>query len=312
MLLYPLAAIGRRAPVLLAGGVFAGLLVPDLATALRPALGPLVALLLAGSLLRLEWGELRAALGRPGRVLWVMGWQLVLAPVLVWGLTLVLGLPAGLSQALILNAAAPSLVGSVAIAQLSGLDAALIATLVVATTFVLPLTVTPVLALLLGLDLGLDLGAFYLRFGLYVVLPALAAALLRRLLGPARIEARRFEIDGLNVVLLVLAALAMMAGVTARLLGEPLVVAGFLAATVCFNFALQAMGALAFRGRGPHGALSAGLAIGNRNTALMLVLLGGQLDGDLALYVAMAQIPIYLMPLLARPIYAKLLPRSGV
>jgi BASS family bile acid:Na+ symporter len=49
-----------------------------------------------------------------------------------------------------------------------------------------------------------------------------------------------------------------------------------------------------------------GLVSGNRNTALILVLAGGIAHPDLALYVAMAQIPIYLLPLVAKPIYSRL------
>jgi BASS family bile acid:Na+ symporter len=50
-----------------------------------------------------------------------------------------------------------------------------------------------------------------------------------------------------------------------------------------------------------------GLSLGNRNMALMLVLAGGLLGPDLALYVAMAQIPVYLLPLVAKPLYRRLL-----
>jgi BASS family bile acid:Na+ symporter len=108
-------------------------------------------------------------------------------------------------------------------------------------------------------------------------------------------------------VILVFAALAMMDGVTARLLAEPMTVALFLAAAVVFNVGFQALGALVYWRRGRRAALSMGLALGNRNMALMLVLAGGLLGPDLALYVAMAQIPVYLLPLVAKPLYGRLL-----
>ena len=40
---------------------------------------------------------------------------------------------------------------------------------------------------------------------------------------------------------------------------------------------------------------------------LVLVLTGGLVSPDLGLYVAMAQIPIYLLPLIAKPFYGRLL-----
>lgn len=302
-----LAFVGRHAPPFLAVGAFAGLALPDLASWLRPALGPLVGLLLAVSLLRLDWRALAAYAGRPASAGLATAWQLVAAPVLVWGCTLFAGLPPGLTQALVLNSAAPSLVGSVTLAQLVGLDAPLAVLLVVTTTFFLPLTLTPVIFWLLGVELGIDLIAFFGRFALYIALPFAVAWALRRLLPAGLIARNALQLDGANVVILILAALAMMDGVTARLLAAPGTVALFLAAAVTFNFSFQALGAALYWRRGRRTALSMGLATGNRNTALVLVLTGGLLSPDLGLYVAMAQIPIYLLPLVAKPLYGRLL-----
>ncbi len=305
-----LAAIGRNAPLCLAAGVFLGLVLPQVAGFLRPALGPLVALLLAGSLVRLDWLGLVAHVRRPGAAGLATGWQLVASPVLVWALTLFLGLPAGLTQALVLNAAAPSLVASVTIAQLTGLDAPLAVTLVVVTTLVLPVTLAPVVFWLLGIDLEFGLAVFYMRFGLFVGLPFAAAWLIKAFLPARAIDRNATAVDGFNVVVLVLAAIAMMDGVTARLIAAPGSVALFLAAAALFNALFQVLGALLFWRYGRHFALTMGLASGNRNTALILVLTGALVGPDLGLYVAMAQIPIYLLPLLAKPLYGRLLAES--
>ncbi len=303
--------LGRHAPLFLGGGVFLGIAAPDLASALRPALGPLVALLLGVSLLRLDWTGLFAALRRPGVMAVATLWYLGLCPVLVWGLTAAAGVPSGLAQALVLNAAAPALVGSVTQAQLIGLDAALAVVLVVVTTFFLPLTLSPVLLWLLDVELFVDLAAFYLRFLLYVGLPFAAAWALRRWLKEAALRRHAEALDGISVAVLLLAALAMMDGVAARLAAEPATVLLFLLATVCFNLSFQVLGALVFWRRGRYQAFSLGLATGNRNTALILVLTGEIFGSDLALYIAMAQIPIYLLPLVARPVYRRLLAPAG-
>ena len=55
-----LAAIGRRATLLLAVGVFAGLLLQDLALALKPLFLPSIGLLLFLSVLRLDWQRVMA------------------------------------------------------------------------------------------------------------------------------------------------------------------------------------------------------------------------------------------------------------
>ncbi len=301
-----LAFLAGRAPVFLAFGVFAGLFLPELATAARALLEPGVVGLMTVSLLRLDWPALGRSLRAPAAALVAAVWLLVLTPLLAWILALALGLPAGLTTALVLNGAAPALIAAIPIALLVGLDAPLVVALVVITTLALPVTLMPVLLWLLDLAGALDLGAFFLRFAVYIVAPFAIAGILRARLGAARIESRAVTLDGVNVVLLVLCALGLMDGVTAEVLARPGRMFGFLVAAVVFNGGLQVLGALVFRGRGRLGALTVGLALGNRNMALMLVLMAGTAGPDFGLYVAMAQLPIYLLPSIGAPIYRRL------
>ena len=303
----PLAALGRHGPLLLAATMVAGIALPDLATALRPALGPFVALLMLVSLLRLDWAELGRWLARPGPGLWALFWQLCVLPLLAFLLMIGLGLPDAYGQALVLNAVAPSLMGSAALAQLIGLDAALAVVLIVASTLLLPITLPIVLFWLLELEFSFDYIAFGFRVGYLIVLPFLVAWFVRRHLPDAALLTARPQLDGLNVLLLVLAGLALMDGVTARLLIDPVAVGGWFVLGLAFNITAQAVGALVFWRGGRQRALSVALALGNRNMGLVLVLTAGFVGPDFALYVAMAQIPMYLLPLLARPIYRRLL-----
>ncbi|MHA1151351.1 MAG: hypothetical protein ACTSQ7_01575 [Alphaproteobacteria bacterium] len=300
-----LVFLAGRAPLFLALGVFAGLFLPQLATAARSLLEPGVVALMTVSLLRLDWSALGRCLRAPAAALVAALWMLVLTPLLAWSLALVLGLSPSLTTALVLNGAAPALIAAIPIAQLVGLDAPLVVGLVVVTTLALPVTLMPVLLWLLGLTGTLDMAAFLLRFALYIVAPFAVAGALRAWLGSARIESRGAALDGINVILLVLCALGLMDGVTAEVLARPGKMFGFLVAAVVFNAGLQTLGALAFRGRGRLGALTVGLVLGNRNMALMLVLMAGVVDPDFGLYVAMAQLPIYLLPSLGAPIYRR-------
>ena len=259
------------------------------------------------SLLRINWGYLFAMVRRPVVAALATLWHVIASPLLVWASVVWMGLPSGLFQSLVLNGAASALVGSATLAQLIGLDAALAVVLVVVTTFLLPLTMPPVVFWLLGIELTIDLAAFYLRFLLFIGLPFLAAGVIRLLLPAAFFQRQAGALDGLSVLILLLAALAMMDGVLARLLAAPGTVALFLLAAVVFNLGMQALGALVFWRRGPRQAFSLGLAAGNRNMALMLVLTEDIFGPDLALYVAMAQIPVYLLPLFAKPLYGRVL-----
>ncbi len=301
-----LGVLGRHATLLLAAGIFAGLLLPDLAHLLRPLLAPSVGLLLTVSLLALNWGLLHDHLRRPQKLALGVAWQLAVSPLLAFLLVLSLGLPADLEVALIVNAAAPPVTASVAIALLLGLDAAYAAALAVVATLLLPLTLVPVSLLLLGLDLQVDGLAFLGRFAVFILLPFCTALLLKRFLPASSLTQHRGAIDGINVLLLLVFAIAVMDGATTRLLATPGTFAVFLAAAFLFNICFQVLGALAFRLAGRATSLTLGLASGNRNMALMLVLSGGLLGPDFLLYVALAQIPIFLLPLLAERIYPRL------
>ena len=196
---------------------------------------------------------------------------------------------------------------SPAFALLLGLDAALALVLLVAGTALLPLTLGPVAFWLLDLELSVGLGPFLLRVALYIALPFAISAAARRFLQPDWLGARAAGIDGLIVLALVVFAVAIMDGVTARLLADPWTVAGFTAAAFILNLVLQAIGAAAFFWMGWRGALTMGLASGYRNMAIMLVLTAGMAGPDMWLYVAIAQFPIFVMPMLTNPLYRRVL-----
>ncbi|MEM7222988.1 MAG: hypothetical protein AAF495_08435 [Pseudomonadota bacterium] len=302
-----LALLVRHGPLVLALGIALSVLVPALATFLGPALGPFIALLMLVALLRLDPGELVALARRP----LVPGLALVIlllgAPMIVWLVVGLLDLPAPLAQAMVLNGAAPVLMSSAALAQMIGLNAALSIGMIVGSTLLLPLTLPLVMIGVLDLGIDLDHGAFAGRFFLYIVVPFVAAWLLRRHFGADAFIERRSTLDGLGVIFVVLAGIALMDGVTARLLATPATVALYLGAATVFNGLFQVLGALLFSPLGRHRALGLALCLGNRNMGLVLVLTGGLLGAEFALYVAMAQIPMYLMPAIVKPIYGRYL-----
>lgn len=302
-----LALLNRHARPILAGGIFAGLLLPDLAALLRPLVEAAVVASLSLTLLRIDWPTVAACAKRPLRVGAGLGWMLLGAPVLTLVMVTALGLPPGLTVALVFAAAAPPVTASPAFALLLGLDAALALVLLVAGTALLPLTLGPVAFWLLDLELSMGLGPFLLRVALYIALPFLISAAARRFVPRQWLDARATGVNGLIVLALVVFAVAIMDGVTARLLSDPWTVAGFTAAAFTLNLVLQAVGATAFFWLGRQGALTVGLASGYRNMAIMLVLTAGMAGPDMWLYVAIAQFPIFVLPVLTNPLYRRLL-----
>jgi len=302
-----LTLLARHARPVLAGGIFAGLLLPELAALLRPLMEAAVVTSLTLSMLRIDWSAIRAWGRRPSRAGAALGWILLGAPALTLAAVTVLGVPAGLAMALVFAAAAPPVTASPAFALLLGLDAALALVILVIGTALLPLTLGPVAFWLLDLELSIGLGPFLTRIAVFIGLPFLVSVVSRRLLRRGWLDACATGINGAIVLALVVFAIGIMDGVTARLLADPWTVAVFAGAAFALNIALQAQGTALFFWMGRRQALTMGLASGYRNMAIMLVLTAGIAGPDMWLYVAMAQLPMYILPMLTNPLYRRLL-----
>lgn len=304
-----IALAGRHATAVMAAGVLIGLAVPPLATLARPLLVPTLLIPLALALVRLDWAAAGAWRHRPGAVAAILVFVLGASPLIVWAITRVLaplGFPDTLSQALVLMAASSPIVSNVAIALILGLDAPLAVVVVLAGTALVPLTLPIAADALVGVSLEMPLAEFMGRLLALVGSAFVAAWLVRRLVPARTLEARRELLDGLAVINLLLFGLAIMDGVTAYAIARPGYVALAIVAAYAFNLLLQAVGGLAFRGLGTTRALTVALLAGNCNMGLVLVALQGRASFDVTVYFALAQIPMYTLPALLKPVYARL------
>ncbi len=303
--------LGGHAAWLLFGGVSTGLLLPGLAALAWPLVLPITFLLLVVSVARLDMGVALDHAKRPLTPLMVVAAQLVLAPLIVAGITGFLPLPPSLALALILTATTTPLLSSPAFCLLLGLEGELALIVLIGAIVAVPFTM-PLLALsLLGVEISLAPLQFMGRLVLFVGAGFAVAALLRWRIGATRLKLHAQALDGVNVVLLVLFAVGVMHGVTARFLAEPAQVGLFVAAAFLFNLALQALGALLFLPAGRRAALTVGFLFGYRNMPLPLVVMGAAAPSDFALYVALAQLPMYMLPAVMLPLYRRLLGRGN-
>ncbi len=298
-----LSWVNRYARALLAAGVFLGILVPVLADYLRPLLPLAVIGTLTGALLRLDWAALSAYLHRPGVTLMPTLWQLLLTPLLIWGMMQLLPVTPELGLGLVLQAAAPPIGSAAVFAMLLGIEASLSLVLTVSATLLLPLSLTLLMALLTttnaaGPVVNLDLLAFFTRVSVMVLAPFAIAGLLRRFLGVPTLRRHDSLIGALNVLLLVIFAIAVMQGVGARLVAEPAFI-GFLFVVACaMALLLHILGFLVLLSRGRAAAINAAVCSGNRNMGLVLAVTAGSAGETFSLYVGVAQIPMYFAPLI--------------
>jgi predicted Na+-dependent transporter len=214
----------------------------------------------------------------------------------------------GLYVAMILQAAAPPVISAPTLAALMGLDAALSLAALVVCTAVTPFTAPLFATLFVGGGMALSPIALGAKLLALLAGAALVAAAVRRFAGQPWIDARMAHIDGLSVIALFLFAVALMDGVLASILNEPLKVLGLIVLSFALSLALAALTALAFARLGMAQALALGLAAGNRNMGLMLAAAGSGVGELTWLYFAIAQFPIYLMPAMLKPLARRFAP----
>jgi len=237
---------------------------------------------------------------------------LLACPVAAWAVVRSLGMDASLAAGVVLMAAAAGATTAPAFARLVGLDPEISLVVAVATTALVLFTAPPLALGLLGIDLAISVPALMLRLALIVGLPGLAALLLRRWLGAARLDAAAPALDGSVVLVLVVFAFGVMDGVQARLLADPLWVLGGIAAAALASLALNAVTALVMLPwLGARVGLAAGYLAGTRNQALFLAVLPATADPGVLLFFALGQVPMFVAPFLLRPVYRWLGRQTG-
>ncbi len=300
--------LARHAPKFLAFGVLTGLLLPPLADFMRPALAPAIFASLVLALLRMNFSDIVGQLRHPLRLALFTTFGLFICPVGMAVLVAALGLPVGLGAGLVLMAASAPIMSAPAFALMLGLDAAFTIAVVVLNHILLPFTL-PVMALwLLGLDLQISLGAFMGRLGFMIGGGfALAIIIKRWIITPQQLARHSAHVDGLMVICLVVIAISIMAGVTEFFLARPTFALLTVAAAFIANAGLQAVGALIFLPAGRKLAFTAGHMAGNCNMALILAVLADKAQTEVVIFFALAQLPMYMLPIVATRIYRRLL-----
>ncbi len=309
MLSAALDFIGRHATRFMFGGVLVGLALPWLADLVRPLFVPLLLIPLTLALMRLDWQAFKAYGRRPVLIAAILAFLLLLSPVLMLFVLKPFGLPTALNAAIVLMAAAPPIVSAAAISFILGLDAALAVIIIVLSTALVPLTLPPLAFILLGIQVEMSLPEFMARLALLVGSAFVAALVLRKVTSPAwRIEKARL-LDGMSVLVLVLFAVAIMAGVTDKMLQSPGYVALTTVAAFIANLSLQALGygvgRVVFR-LGPPASATLALLTGNCNMGLVMVALADKAEFDMVVFFAMGQLPMYMLPGLLYPLYKRL------
>jgi len=283
----------------LAVGVFVGLLVPPLAHALRPLMVWAIGGLLVLSMMRIDWVQVLALIRNPVKITFAVTWLLLLSPLAVWTIAGMPSAPTGLTVAVILMAASAPITSSPAMVALIGLDADLSLVVLIAATLLVPFTL-PIVSAFIGVELTISSLALFARLCAFVGACTVVAVVLRYTLGAEKIFDAGQGLNMLAVFLLIVFAIAIMDGVTQKLLGQPVFVLKVIAISCLANAGLLMGVSLAHYGFGRRQALTVGFSAANCNMGLLWAVLPSDSDPDIFLYFAVAQIPMYISPAIIR------------
>lgn len=310
-----LSWLGRQGSRAVAGLVVIGIGFPWIGAAMKPYLTEAIFVLLCIAFLQVDRASLKGHLRRPLVVVAATAWTSAAVPVLFGVTCLALGLDSrapGLFLGLMLQAVASPLMASPALAAIMGLDASLTLVTLITSTALIPLT-APLFALVFVGPI-LSVAPVELAAKLFGILAgaALAGFAGRRCFGAEAIERRRDGINGLNILILFVFVAALMENVGDRLLTATM---SFLALTALAFFVFLAvlfLTCLLFLFAGRERALALGFLTSQRNMGLMLAATGGALPETTWLYFALSQFPIYLSPLLLRPLVRRVVGHEKV
>jgi hypothetical protein len=307
-----LAWLGRQGTRALAASVFFGLSVPPLAAYVKPYLGETVFVLLLFSYLRTDPAAFARYLKAPGLTIVAALWVMVAVPLLFGSAYVLSGIreasPA-LYTIMILQCAITPITSSAAFAALMGLDVAFALAALIVSNAVSPVTSVAFSYLFLGtslfspIELGVKLFFFFAASG------AIAYSI-RRIAGQAWIERQKEPIDGLNVIAVFIFAIAAMDGVPRYVMADPLFALELLGLIFVLTVVLIGLSVLVFLRAGLDRGLIIGMLAAFRNIGVIMAAVGASLPDLAWFYFAMVQFPIYLLPMLLKPL-AKWLQRPA-
>jgi BASS family bile acid:Na+ symporter len=309
-----LAWLGRCGTNAVAISILLGIALPPLGALVRPFFPETVFLLLCLAFLRVDPGALRAQFAKPWLLVAAAAWIMLIVPVLV-GLCLnaldLFDRSPGLLLALMLNVVAPPIFASPALAVLMGLNAAVTLALLLACVAATPFLSPALVAVFVGPAVTFSPLALGLRLVLMLAGAACVGIAIRAIAGKPWVERQAERIDGLNVVVLFLFAVALMGDVAENTIARPLFVLGLLGLSTAVAFGLSGLTMMIFARTGLRTALPLAHSAGSRNTGLMLAAAAGAVPELVWLYVALLQIPIYALPLIIKPLLRRYPLRSS-
>lgn len=294
---------------LIVGGVVLGLAFPGIAAAVKGLLPALIVISLILSVAQANVRQIAKYSSKSMMVIGLLIALLVLAPALITieakEVLVPYGLPITIAEGMILAALAPPMMAASGIAFLLGLDSILALVCSLVAHILCPISIALLSYYLIGPDIALSTGDLVQRLAVFIGVGFGIGLLLRGVGISRRVEQSKngmLAFDAISVTCLALLALGLMDGVSTLAILDPQFALWAFGCGLVLNPLLQFLGASLFMKAGADVSLTVGMLAGYRNTALLIVVLAGAVDPKILVFLAIVQVPTFIMPMLSEPV----------
>ena len=299
-----LAFFARHGRLVLVAGLLTGILLPTVATIVKPNLPLLVAMTLFLAAMRIGPREALGKLKDLQDVVGLIGIYQIVVPLVLFFVLPFTGLSATLVTALTLMAAAPSISGTPNLTIMMGRDPAPALRMLIAGTAVVPFTSFIVFLFVPAFGSSYSVAVAAIKLLLLIGVATACAFTLRIFLFREATQTFRNGVDGLSSLAMAGIVIGLMTAVGPTLRTDPLQVAIVLLLAFFASYGLQiATYFLLSNSDSDSKRIAYSISSGCRNNALFIAALPAAVTDPLLLYIGCYQIPMYLTPLLLKRFY---------
>ncbi|MEQ8656306.1 MAG: sodium:proton symporter [Hyphomicrobiales bacterium] len=300
VLFAPLTFLGRHGTLAIALSLLVGTALPFLSATMRPFLDEAILALLTLAFLRIGFRAVGREFKSPLPVIVATMIAMLVMPALAFWIAQAVGFDQsypGLYLALFIALAVPPITAVPVFASLLRLPGAIALAFLILCMAATPFVATLHARLFFSAEaLPFDGMTIGLRLAGFMAGAIILATIIKRLIGQARLERNQTTLDGINVLVMLVFAIAVMDGFGPAILASPGLVASLFVATFALASAQMAVMRAALFFLPAEQAMSIAFATGLRNMGLMVAAFGLAIPETTWLWFAVGQFPIYFMP----------------
>ena len=293
---------------LLAIAVILGLTVPSLSALLKPVALPALLVVVILSLVPFARMPASSLVSLKAPVLRIVAWQQFALPAIVIAAATVLKVPDQIVVLMVVTIASGALFASPALAELLHLNRERALQCMVLSTLLTPLSLFTFLNIYRDAGTHIQLEIYVQRVSVYLIVPFLLFTAYRILVKDLseRVVARVSDISRWGVILaLVVFCIGIMSDVSNEVGTSPRVVLFDLAIASLLCCGMLLLTIITMWRFGADEALTAGILCGFRNVGLGYALVGETIGHQLAVYVGVSMLPMFLTPVIIRVVYTQ-------